>query len=237
MRFFQALVAASAFMTLGSSAAIGDKKLAARDTPFADLGLPQSFWNTLSSYCPPGISQKRDPNSLEAREQKEPTGYTGVKPGNELGQSNVYKFGGLWTNNLVTCIGVAIIGDVDTSKDMLANDKFLAHFFATAESLDSQWPKLQALIDTAGATNLKAWYSAPDTSQLLPGLNAAYMQQVEDKMVSLLKTLTGQDPTPRHHVMADARAETGQIGVMQINAADRSVTIDGNNVPFGSPEP
>ncbi|RYP92528.1 hypothetical protein DL770_001394 [Monosporascus sp. CRB-9-2] len=57
MRLLQSLTTffAGAALSGVASAAAVDTKLAARDSPFSDLGLDIDFWGALNNYCRNGI--------------------------------------------------------------------------------------------------------------------------------------------------------------------------------------
>ncbi|KAI1288940.1 hypothetical protein F5Y03DRAFT_388947 [Xylaria venustula] len=223
----------TAAASIGSAATVRSRstQLVARDTPFADLDLSNDFWGTADTYCTNGFTSKRDLSHVQARVPSPPDGYDNVPPNNYVGYFNAVTKG-LWTNFLVSCFGVVITGDTD---NIVSKDKFLAHFYATSGGLDNLWGALKQEVQAQGLTNLRAWLSAPDTSE--PGrLDPAVMQTVEDTMKGLLKDLTGQDPTVRHHRMSDASNYVGNWGTMQVNGMDKTVMIDGNLVEFGSPE-
>ncbi|KAI8629870.1 hypothetical protein F5Y19DRAFT_484319 [Xylariaceae sp. FL1651] len=100
MRVFQALVAASALMTIRSTTVIGDRKIVIADTPFTDPGLAP----TLLEHCKPISSKwyptKRHLNNLKARVKAMPLYYIEIKPAEEIGLYNVYKVDiGLWQTN------------------------------------------------------------------------------------------------------------------------------------------
>ncbi|KAI1324117.1 hypothetical protein F5Y16DRAFT_402769 [Xylariaceae sp. FL0255] len=233
MRFFQFIAAGAALASTVAAAAVDTKLVARDDSPFTDLGLSDSFWGTADNYCRNGIPSKRDLSRLEARDQSPPSGYNNVAPGTYRGDFGALNQNGDWTNFLVTCHGVVIIGE---NSNPINKDKYMAHFFATNAAMDDLWNTLSADVASQSLTNMQAWLSVPDSSSPPSGLNSADMLTVENKMIDLLQTLTGQAPTVRHHNAGDASAKKDQIGTMQLDFSNKAVSIDGNSVPFGSSE-
>ncbi|ORY56403.1 uncharacterized protein BCR38DRAFT_490700 [Pseudomassariella vexata] len=223
------LFAGAALMGVASAAAV-NTKISARDSPFSDLGLDSDFWGTMDNYCRGTASSKRVVSSLQARATA-PNGYDVVSPGKYQGSFQVITNGGAWTDFLVTCYGVVIVGDTTNA---VAKNKFLAHFYAVDSFMDDLWSELSGEVGKQDLTNMKAWVSLPDISTAPPDLNRDNMQTVENKMKDLLKGLTGQAPTARYHSMSDASDRVGDIGTMQLNYADSTVKIDGQDVAFGS---
>ncbi|RYP70692.1 hypothetical protein DL771_005296 [Monosporascus sp. 5C6A] len=232
MRFLQSLTTffAGAALSGVASAVAVDTKLAARDSPFSDLGLDSDFWGAMNNYCRNGISSKRAISQLQVRAEAPPN-YQTVSPGEYKSDMDAITNHGLWTDFLVSCHGVIIVGDTDNP---VSKSKFLAHFYATPLLMDSLWTTLSSDVSRQDLTNMRAWLSLPDISSAPSDLDPEDMQSVEDRMKQLLQDLTGQAPTVRYHNMADASNRVGDIGTMQLNNADKTVLIDGENVPFGS---
>ncbi|CAH0045764.1 unnamed protein product [Clonostachys solani] len=198
------------------------------DTPFTDLGLSAQFWAKMSAYCAQR-APKRD-TSQSVTEASMPDGYDLVKPDAFKSYPQVIKWDGAWTEHLVTCYGLVVVGDSVKPTD---KDKLLAHFFAIDHSMDTLWNKIKAEIGSQGQKNLRAWLSAPEVATAYPDLPKADIQKLEDKMKAVIKSFTGKDATVRHHNMQDVPNGKGDIGTMQLNNEDKSVKIDGKLVPFG----
>ncbi|KAK3327019.1 hypothetical protein B0T19DRAFT_441045 [Cercophora scortea] len=210
-------------------------KLVARDSPFSDLDLPADFWGNMDNYCRNGVPTKRRSRSVPGhpldRRASKPSGYQEVAPGTYTKDFEAVTVNGAWTDFLVTCFGVVIIGD---STNAVSYSKFLAHFYATPSLLDSLWTDVKNEVTAQGLTNLRGWISLPDRSTAPADLDQNDMLTVENTMRDLVTQLTGQAPTVRYHNMADASARVGDVGTMQYNNADKTVLIDGTVVEFGT---
>ncbi|RYP43748.1 hypothetical protein DL768_009727 [Monosporascus sp. mg162] len=162
MRFLQSLTTFFAGAALSGvvSAAAVDTKLAARDSPFSDLGLDIDFWGAMNNYCRNGIGSKRAISQLQVHADL-PPGYDPVRPDQYLGYFKAYTKNGAWTDFLVSCHGVAIIGDTDNP---VSKNKFLAHFYATDLLMDKLWTDLSGDVSRQDLTNMRAWLSLPDIS-------------------------------------------------------------------------
>jgi len=233
MRFINTiatLCAGAAFAGVASAAAIDNKLVTRDDTPFEDLDLDDDFWEAFQEACEDGVDTKRAISQMQPRASA-PDSYDTISPGNYKSYLQFQNSGGAWTDFLVTCHGVIITGDTD---NIIKSNKFLAHFYATDSMIDDMWGKLSKEVLDSELTNLRAYLSVPDKATAPGDLNQDDIQAVEDKMKELLKGLTGQDPTVRYHSMADATARTGDIGTMQLNNADSTVKIDGQDITFGT---
>jgi hypothetical protein len=184
---------------------------------FAKVKATKEAWAKASQLCAGGKKAKRDfddDDYLEARTA--PSGYTNV----EMGKSDAYGAIplGLWTEGLVTCFGVAVVGT--GSKDT----RFLLH--STASSTPIGWDDFEKKVKGAALTNAQAWISTPSTTSSLPAgftaedkaLNEAMALAVEEK----LKTLVGKAPKVVKHTMVPA-------STMQI-APDGKVSVNGHAV-------
>ncbi|KAI9146967.1 hypothetical protein HJFPF1_12996 [Paramyrothecium foliicola] len=126
-------------------------------------------------------------------------------------------------------MGAVIIGDTD---DFLTPNKFLAHFNGVAKSMDDQWQKLVKDINTEKLSNMKSWLSLPSLETLADNIDKDDIEAVQNKLIELLTDLTGKVPTVRYHNMYDTIDQIGNTGTMQLNYADNTVEIDGNQVEF-----
>jgi hypothetical protein len=226
---FSALLMGTILAGLASGVAINNQPSTENaDTPFADLGLSAQFWAKMSAYCGQRAPKRDTFQSLA--EASIPDGYDLVKPDAFKSYAQVIKWEGAWTEHLVTCYGLVVVGDAAQPTD---KDKLLAHFFAIDHSMDTLWNKIKVDIGSKGQKNLRAWLSAPEVATAYPDLPKADIQKLEDKMKAVIKDFTGKDATVRHHNMQDVPNVKGDIGTMQLNNEDKSVKIDGKLVPFG----
>ncbi len=186
MHFLQSLsttVFAGVAIAGVASAAAVNTKLVARDSPFSDLGLSSDFWGSMDNYCRNGVSSKRAVSQLQVRASA-PDNYDTVAPGNYQGYFQAITTNGAWTDFLVTCHGVVIVGD---TTDPVGKNKYLAHFYATDSLMDDLWTTLSEEVAKQGLTNLRAWLSLPDKTSAPSDLNQDDIQKVEDKMRQLLQ--------------------------------------------------
>ncbi|KAK3681338.1 hypothetical protein B0T22DRAFT_445544 [Podospora appendiculata] len=207
-------------------------KLVARDSPFADLDLPADFWGAMDNYCRNGVSSKRRsvPRHLSQRGSP-PAGYLYVSPGTSVRDYESTTTYGAYTDALVTCMGVVIVGD---TTDGDATSKHMAHFYADANALDALWGTVASEVSAQGLANLRGWISLADRAAVPSDLDTGLMLDVENKMKDLVAGLTGQPATVRYHNMFDASEGVEDVGSMQYNNADKSVLIDGVVVEFGT---
>ena len=132
----------------------------------------------------------------------------------------------LYTQGLVTCIGVGITGG--GSKDT----RFLLHVSASRSSIDGLWPELENGVRSAGLKNMQTYISAPD------GCNTDWDLELEvkthnDNMVKYVKSklhaLTNTEPNVFDRPM-HLHPDEPQ-GTMEIDA-EKNVFVEGHPFPL-----
>lgn len=216
-------------VTLVSTAAVNQAVLTLSNTPFKDLKLPAEFWAAMARYCDSGQSTM---NSELRKRAVAPQGYTVISEGQHAYSYQVLNLNGIWTDHLVTCHGLVIVGD---GSKPITQSKLLAHFFATDFGLDDLWTKVRKDFNVQDSTNIRAWLSMPDLNSVTdPLLSKGNMLLVENTMKDEARKFTGVEPTVRYHDMNEADARKGDIGTMQLNNADKTVMIDGIQIAYGT---
>lgn len=131
----------------------------------------------------------------------------------------------LYTDNLVTCIGIGITGD--GSKD----NRFLLHVSATDFSVDARWPELENGVRSAGLKNMQAYISAPDGCNtdwdLEPDVktqNDNIVESVKGKLHALTNTEPRVFDRPMHRHPEEPQ------GTMEIDA-EKNVFVEGHAFP------
>jgi hypothetical protein len=179
-------------------------------------------------------STKRDHVDLAARVNA-PGPATTLKPG-EIGAESIV---GLWTEFLVSCTGIAIVGTPRNAGD---NSRFMYHTITTQTSFNSEWPAFAAKVSQADLTNPRAVISAMDTtdSEKLP-THYATMTFTENDINELNRVLAiivgdvkdligGADPKVMPHYGLDVENHVGNAGTMYIDMAN-NIQVDGETVP------
>src|ERR1700760_3682693 len=124
------------------------KPLSQRTTSFKSIKATKATWDQLRKVC--GRNTKR---SLYRRAA--PAGYLNVPIGGITEATSTQQ---LWTEDLVSCLGIAITGN----PGKIPYDKILAHFYASELNLDSDFDKLAEKVSTSGMKDLHAYLSVPD---------------------------------------------------------------------------
>lgn len=131
----------------------------------------------------------------------------------------------LYTENLVTCIGIGITGH--GTKDT----RFLLHVSASKPMVDGQWPALEGGVKGADLKDMQAYISAPDGCNADWDLDPAIQRQNDDAVAyvkSKLHTLTNKAPKVFERPMH--RHPKAPQGTMEIDA-DGNVSVEGHAFP------
>jgi hypothetical protein len=135
---------------------------------------------------------KRDAGSQLLARWTAPAGFSGVQMSNSAGEISAGN--GLFTEGLVTCIGVVVTG---TSLDAIRNTRFMAHLTGSWFMMETQWTAFQDLIEQADIQNKRAWVSIPTTS----GMDSSMQSQTDEAISNVLdriNSLAG-NPTQANH--------------------------------------
>ncbi|KAI9654534.1 MAG: hypothetical protein M1821_006624 [Bathelium mastoideum] len=221
------LLASATLSTVVSAAAV-DTALVPRSGPFDGLKAKPATLKKLSNYClkANGHPQQRD---LVRRNGDAPAGYTDVQTGGAEG-AKLQK--GLWTNDLMTCFAVGIVGK---PKSEIEDERFLAHFLCASEALlNLQWEKFSKMVKAADLKDAKAWMSIPDPKEDTPEewdedlTNAVY--EMEGKLTGLVHELIGnKPPVPTHRTMGKENPPKYPKGTMWITPKNE-IFIEGHHV-------
>ena len=132
----------------------------------------------------------------------------------------------LYTERLVTCIGIGITGD--GSKD----NRFLLHVSATDFSVDGRLPALENGVRSAGLKNMQAYISAPDGCNADWDLEPEVKRQNDNVVESVrrkLRALTNTEPKVFDRPMH--RHPVAPQGTMEIDA-EKNVFVEGHAFPL-----
>jgi hypothetical protein len=174
MRFssplFTALLSATALANPILANPIDTNTLAARDKTLDEkIGGDADAWNGYAAYCG-GQSAKmaRDPSQFMKRKPNAP-----IPMSNEItvGQQNSMGGGipiGFWTWDLVTCLGVVVVGHEKGDKNKLV--RAMKHFTADQFSFESQWNDFETMVSKLNMEKdgSDAYMSAPDPDTETP---------------------------------------------------------------------
>jgi hypothetical protein len=135
---------------------------------------------------------KRDAGSRLLARWTAPAGFSGVQMSNSAGEFSAGN--GLYTEGLVTCIGVVVTG---TPPNAIRNTRFMAHLTGSWFMMETQWTAFQSLIEQADIQDKRAWVSIPTTS----GMDSSMQSQTDEAISNVLdriNTLAG-NPTQANH--------------------------------------
>jgi hypothetical protein len=135
----------------------------------------------------------------------------------------------LWTEDLVSCLGIAIVG----TPTRVPYDKILAHFYASEITLDSDFDKLGEKVSSTGMKDLRAYLSVPDarTETIAEWDNdmAVLSEQVTQIAIEKLTAIVGSAPKVLKRHMKRAKSQGVPWGSMAIDN-QRHVLHEGQGV-------
>jgi hypothetical protein len=135
---------------------------------------------------------KRDAGTQLLARWTAPAGFSGVQMSNSAGELSAGN--GLYTEGLVTCIGVVVTG---TPPNAIRNTRFMVHLTGSWFLMETQWTAFQDLIEQADIQNKRAWVSIPTTS----GMDSSMQSQTDEAISNVLdriNSLVGS-PTQANH--------------------------------------
>ena len=196
-----------------------------------NLGIhePSKVWKHYAAFCPPVSTIKRD---LEERAPKLPPGHTQVTQGKSAAYNDLPI--GLWTEHLITCIGVGLIGKTkEGNKDV----RVLGHFQASEGFLKSEWDAFEKLVDDAklDKDSTKGFLSIPDLHNQLPTVPFAWTdddaklgKKIADKLEEKLNgKVKGKAKVVTRPMLPAQQGTSDTAGTMSINP-DNICYIEGN---------
>jgi hypothetical protein len=136
---------------------------------------------------------KRDAGSQLLARWTAPDGFTGVQMSNSAGAISAGN--GLYTEGLVTCIGVVVTG---TPPNAIRNTRFMVHLTGSWWLMESQWTAFQSLVEQAAVQNKRAWVSLPTTSGMDSEMQSL-TQTAIDNVLDRVRSLVGGSPTQANH--------------------------------------
>ncbi|KAI4089850.1 MAG: hypothetical protein LQ348_005763 [Seirophora lacunosa] len=139
---------------------------------------------------------------------------------------------GLWTDYLVTCTGVVVIGKKSGGGG--GSGRALAHIAGTKAILGDEWDTFKEKVDKMKLSDKKGFMSSPLLSDSLPdGWNDDLSDNVKATTANikerLEKLVDDSNIVQRFHRMKDSMERKGDNGVMSVNAQN-VVFIDGDQV-------
>lgn len=205
--------------------------------PFTALATTAQ-WKRYASYS--SITSKRD---IKARTP------TAKSPPIEPVKMNAFKSAGttklpmigLFTANLRTCLGIAVVGTSTTGPS-----RHLLHLPATPDDLDpgAEWKEFVATVKASDLRNMKVYLRVPDLSTDLPKTSdgapfnwskadADLAAEVQPLIVKEIKSSFGEAPKVTTSPMGAVFREEGDAGTMEISgmsAVETKVYVDGEVV-------
>lgn len=211
------LLASTALTTFVTSSPIDSKTVATRNEEGAKLvaRFPNfdqqvhgsaAAWAALTSYCGQG-SSKRD---LESRSPAPAGG-----PWQEVSMGDSQSYAGiplgLWTQGLLSCIGIGVTGNGGANRA-------LGHFTSDSSSKEAQWDKFSGLV--SGWTGVQCYMSKPDRSTNTASIMTNEALDLMDNVsAQLLARLNSLGPTK---IVLRSMANTD-------GDTDNTMSIDGQN--------
>ncbi|KAL8960672.1 MAG: hypothetical protein Q9193_002663 [Seirophora villosa] len=196
------------------------------DDDLEDLSVDGEEVESLSDLCSENADKLK--RHLETRATL-PPGHLKVEVGesNALGTLPL----GLWTDYLVTCTGVVVIG---TKSGGGGTGRALAHIAGTKANLGGEWDTFKDKVNKMKLSNTKGFMSSPLLSGNLPDgwkddLTDNVKATTADIKERLEKLVDDSNIVQRFHRMKDSRERKGDNGVMSVNAQN-VVYIDGDQV-------
>ncbi|KAL9009818.1 MAG: hypothetical protein Q9173_005186 [Seirophora scorigena] len=192
------------------------------DDDFEDFEVDGDDVESLSDFCSKSADKLK--HHLEGRT----TGHLKV----EVGKSNALDTlpFGLWTDYLVTCTGVVVIG----TKSGGGTGRALAHIAGTKANLGGEWDDFKEKVDKMKLSHKKGFMSSPLLSDNLPDrwdddLSDNVKATTVDIKKRLEKLVDESHIVQRFHRMKDSMDRKGDHGVMSVSA-ENVVYIDGDQV-------
>ncbi|KAL9018158.1 MAG: hypothetical protein Q9185_004520 [Variospora sp. 1 TL-2023] len=138
---------------------------------------------------------------------------------------------GLWTDFLVSCTGVVVIG---TKSEGGGSGRALAHIMGTKANLGDEWDDFKGKVEKMKISNKKGFMSSPLLDDNLPeGWNDELSKVSKDTQTAIKEKLAELVDNPtivqRFHRMKDSSERKGANGVMSVNGQN-VVYIDGEQV-------
>lgn len=226
-----AFVALTAFMTSTIAAptktpakapATGAKPVAKASGPlvagsgvFAKIKASQATWDKASQLCAGGKKKRDFDDDYDLEARAAPAGYTNVAMGTAGSTTSI--LGGLWTEGLVTCFGVAVVGTASTP---IGENHFLLH--STASKQLNGWDDFEKKVKAAKATKMQGWISVPDLTAGLPaGFNEedkALNKQMAEEIEGHVKALIGSSPkVVKRHMEPASSMKISKEGKVYVN--------------------
>ena len=119
---------------------------------------------------------------------------------------------GLYTEGLVTCIGVVVTGDPPANQ--FRDTRFMAHLAGSSWMMESQWTAFSSSVEQAALTNKRGWISLPDTSNMDPALKTNTEEAINLIWGKLSTLING---TPQHAYHPINMPQTLPDGSMQVD--------------------
>lgn len=239
MRFSYTLTVLVGGLSLATAAAVNpirEAKLAARndvrargdddlykEDKIGDLDIDDDTVNKMLSHCK-GDKGKRAGNNNNA-----PPGFFPVKAGavetQLAGQDK-----GLFTDYLVSCIGVVITGDPDS---VFPNtNRIMAHCYGASGTVDDNWKEIVKEAD--GLKDMKGYLSFPNLDEDTPDSDWGEEMDkgarlVESHLTDKVRALIKREPIVKYHKMKSSKARIGTEGQMSVDK-DLNVKINGVDV-------
>lgn len=238
MHFSHALTALVGGLSLATAAAvhpIRDAKLAARnaiqargdddlykDDKFEDLDIDDDVAENMLLHCK-GDKGKRAGNNDDA-----PAGFDPVRTGRVETKLSILP-GGLFTDELVSCIGVVITGVPDSD---FKTSRIMAHCFGVSAQIDENWKKI--VQESEGLKDMRGYLSFPNLDEDTPDENWGEEEdeaarKVEERLTDKVRALIKRDPVVEYHKMKSSKARVGAEGQMSVDK-ELKVKINGVDV-------
>ncbi|KAI4127032.1 MAG: hypothetical protein LQ341_006827 [Variospora aurantia] len=161
-----------------------------------------------------------------------PALHTEVKPGKSDYQDLAPL--GLWTDFLVSCTGVVVIGTKSEGDGGGGSGRALAHIMGTKDNLSGEWADFKGKVEKMKLSNKKGFMSSPLLDDNLPkGWKDELSKVSKDTEAAIKEKLAELVDNPtivqRFHRMKEASERKGANGFMSVNGQD-VVYIDGEQV-------
>jgi len=227
MRFTQTLTTlllGATFTSLVAASPV-NKTLVRRDQNLDDdIEADDETWARYTAWCGSTVSKR----GLETRANKPSWIHNEVAMGNAAEMSGIPI--GLWTQGLVTCLGVGAIG---TKKEGGATYRALAHFTADKFSKESQWTRFKSMVENANLENVRTFLSVPDRENGVPDgwtdADKELAEEIESELKDRMDSLADGDAVKVVRQMKPAQERQGEAGSMGIDPSN-VVYIEGNVV-------
>ncbi|KAL8647446.1 MAG: hypothetical protein Q9210_005554 [Variospora velana] len=194
------------------------------DDDLEELEVDGDEVESLSDLCTQSSDKLK--RHLEARASL-PAQHSEVKPGKSDYQDLAPL--GLWTDFLVSCTGVVVIGTKSGG-----SGRALAHIMGTKDNLSGEWDDFKGKVEKMKLSDKRGFMSSPLLDDNLPdGWNDELSKVSRDTEANikgrLAELVDDSNIVQRFHRMKDSSERKGDNGVMSVNGQN-VVYIDGQQV-------